>query len=130
MQAITQGTRPSLRTLPVELLLDIISYLRPDAFFAFAFAHYHLLLMHKLAPLLSSRTLRRLRIRATTPTLYQASFFLPAEVFMQILRCLDPVDLLNYVMANYLQLRNRGIAPRLDEEILTRLERAVRSPAD
>ncbi|THY28946.1 hypothetical protein D6D01_03723 [Aureobasidium pullulans] len=114
------------RGLPTELILEIMSYLSPDALLSFGFANYHLLVRHSMAPLLSSCTMTRLVHQAAVPrTRTTGQLSVPTEVNLQILRHLGPVDSLNYAMANYLILAQQGIAPSLSTETLRRLNRAV-----
>lgn len=128
MQSVVQQPPRSFRGLPTELILEILSYLAPDAFISFGFANYHLLIRHSLAPLLSQRTMTRLRQQAVVVSRNRSAgpMPVPSEVYLQILRNLEPVDALNYVMANYLQLARQGIAPPLSQDTLRRLNRAVR----
>ncbi|CAD0024773.1 unnamed protein product [Aureobasidium pullulans] len=114
------------RGLPTELILEIMSYLAPDALLSFGFANYHLLVRHSMAPLLSPCTMIRLVHQAAVPrTRTTGQLSVPTEVNLQILRHLGPVDSLNYAMANYLILAQQGIAPSLSSETLRRLNRAV-----
>ncbi|KAK6001527.1 hypothetical protein QM012_002858 [Aureobasidium pullulans] len=125
--AIQQHPR-SFRGLPIELVLEVLSYLAPDAFISFGFANYHLLIRHSLAPLLSQRTMTRLRYQSAVVSRNRSTgpMPVPSEVYLQILRNLEPVDALNYAMANYLELARQGIAPPLSQDTLRRLNRAVR----
>lgn len=128
MQSVIQQPPRSFRGLPTELILEILSYLAPDALISFGFANYHLLLRHSLASLLSQTTMTRLIRQAAVfsrnpsagPTL------MPSEVYLQILRNAEPTDAMNYAMANYLALARQGIAPPLSQDLLRRLNRAVR----
>lgn len=138
MQAVIQHPAPSFRGLPIELILEILSYLPPEALISFGFANYHLLITHSLASLLSESTIIRLtnqamvlRLRArttgsTTPPATPSLTALPSEVHLEILRNMDPTDVLNYGIANYLVLAQQGIAPPLSQDTLRRLRRAVR----
>jgi len=138
MQTVIQHPARSFRGLPIELILEILSYLPPDALIAFGFANYHLLITHSLAPLLSRPTMTRLmnqaivlRLRScTTGSSSNPSttgpMALPSEVHLQILRNMDLTDVLNYAIANYLVLARQGIAPPLSSNTLRRLNNAVR----
>lgn len=138
MQSVIQHPAPSFRGLPIELILEILSYLPPEALISFGFANYHLLITHSLASLLSEPTMIRLmnqaivlRMRTRTtdsnPPLAMPSLTsLPSEVHLEILRNMDPTDVLNYGIANYLVLAQQGIAPPLSQDTLRRLRRAVR----
>lgn len=138
MQAVMQHPAPSFRGLPIELILEILSYLPPEALISFGFANYHLLITHSLAPLLSESTMIRLTTQAivlrmrtrttgsTPPPTMPILTSLPPEVHLQILQNMDPTDVLNYGIANYLVLAQQGIAPPLSQDTLRRLRRAVR----
>jgi len=141
MQSVIQHPASSFRGLPIELILEILSYLPPEALISFGFANYHLLITHSLASLLAEPTMIRLmnqaivlRIRTRTrttgsnppPTTMPSLTSLPSEVHLQILQNMDPTDVLNYGIANYLVLAQRGIAPALSQDTLRRLHRAVR----
>lgn len=140
MQSVIQHPVSSFRGLPIELILEILSYLAPEALISFGFANYHLFITHSLASLLSESTMIRLmnqaivlRIRTRTrmtgsspPPTMPSLTSLPSEVHLQILQNMDPTDVLNYGIANYLVLAQRGIAPALSQDTLRRLHRAVR----
>jgi uncharacterized protein YhdP len=136
--SVIQHPARSFRGLPIELILEILSYLPPDALISFGFANYHLLITHSLASLLSRPTMIRLMnqaivLRMRTSTTGSASLpgmagptSLPSEVHLQILRNMEPIDVLNYGIANYLVLAQQGIAPPLSQDTLRRLNNAVR----
>jgi hypothetical protein len=138
MQSVIHHPARSFRGLPIELILEVLSYLPPDALVSFGFANYHLLITHSLASLLSRPTMIRLMSQAIVLRLRTSRtgsislpnltgpMSLPSEVHLQILRNMDPTDALNYIMANYLVLAQQGIAPPLSQETLLRLNRAVR----
>ncbi|CAD0112737.1 unnamed protein product [Aureobasidium uvarum] len=128
MQSVIQSPPRSFRGLPTELVLEILSYLAPDALISFGFAYYHLLVRHSLASLLSPITMTRLFYQARIHLRSRSSgpMSLPSEVNLQILRRLEPADALNYAMANYLELARQGIAPPLSQDTLCRLNRAIR----
>ncbi|KAH0288492.1 hypothetical protein KCU62_g5063, partial [Aureobasidium sp. EXF-3399] len=140
MQSVIQHSASSFRGLPIELILEILSYLPPEALISFGFANYHLFITHSVASLLSESTMIRLmnqaivlRIRtrtrttgSTPPPTMPSLTSLPSEVHLQILQNMDPTDVLNYGIANYLVLAQRGIAPALSQDTLRRLQRAVR----
>jgi hypothetical protein len=127
--SVIQHPARSFRGLPIELILEILSYLPPDALISFGFANYHLLITHSLASLLSRPTMIRLMnqaivLRMRTSTASPTS--LSSEVHLQILRNMEPIDVLNYGIANYLVLAQQGIAPPLSQDTLRRLNNAVR----
>jgi hypothetical protein len=138
MQSVIQHPARSFRGLPIELILEILSYISPDALISFGFANYHLLITHSLATLLSRPTMIRLMNQAIVLRMRTSAtgsislpsttgpMPLPSEVHLQILRNMDPTDALNYVMANYLVLAQHGIAPPLSKDTLRRLNTAVR----
>lgn len=113
-------------SLPPELILDIVDLLSPDAFINLAFANYPLLLTHGLAPALSSSTIAHLA-RQTRITTHLQLLPFPAEVTLQILSHLKPIDIMNYVVANYQRLATQGIAPTLTPETIQQLRRSVRT---
>jgi hypothetical protein len=126
MQSAALRPRHALQTVPTELILEIISYLAPDAFLACAFANYHLLMRHCLTRCISSSTMTRLVCAAVVPSRQATNgLLIPPEVSLQILQHLAPVDAMQYALANYQVLAQQGIAPRLTVEILQRLRRAV-----
>lgn len=113
-------------SLPSELILDIVDLLPPDAFINLAFANYPLLLAYGLAPGLSSATVSHLA-RQTRITTHLQLLPFPAEVTLQILRQLKPIDIMNYVLANYQRLATQGIAPALTPETIQQLRRSIRT---
>jgi hypothetical protein len=52
---------------------------------------------------------------------------LPAEITLEIMRNMKPIDIMRFVLANYQDLARQGITPPLTEETLSQLRRAVRS---
>ncbi|KAI4725859.1 hypothetical protein E4T49_06381 [Aureobasidium sp. EXF-10728] len=124
MQSVIQRPQPSFRGLPTELILEILTYLAPDALISFGFANYHLLVRHSLASLLSPLTMLRLFYQARICLRRDSSG--PRSLPSEILRRLEPADALNYAMANYPILASQGIAPLLTQDTLHRLNRAVR----
>ncbi|GAB7351321.1 hypothetical protein MBLNU459_g1733t1 [Dothideomycetes sp. NU459] len=111
-------------TLPSELILDIVDMLPPDAFINFAFANYPLLFAYGLAPGLSPATVSHLA-RQTRITTHLQLLPFPAEVTLQILSRLKPIDIMNYVLANYQNLAAQGIAPALTPETIQQLRRSA-----
>lgn len=111
-------------TLPTELIFEIIGLLPPDAFINFAFANYPLLLTYGLAPSLTPDRFSYL-VRQTRITNHFQLLPFPSEVIMQILSRLRPIDLLNFVMANYQTMAARGIAPALTPETIQQLRRSI-----
>ncbi|KAL1311097.1 hypothetical protein AAFC00_001304 [Neodothiora populina] len=111
-------------TLPAELVLDIVDMLPPDAFINFVFANYPLLRAYGLAPTLSSARISYLVRQTRIPTHFQLLPF-PPEINLQILRCFQPIDLMNFVMANYQHMTRQGIAPPLTPETVYQLRRSI-----
>lgn len=96
--------------LPAELILDIVDLLPPDAFINFAFANYPLLHANGLAPAISKPRLARLLTGTRIMTLFPL-LKMPAEITLQILAHLKPLDIMRFVLANYQDLVRQGIAP-------------------
>lgn len=119
----SQAPQHPFYSLPVEIILDIIDLLPPEGFINLAFANYPLLQAHGLAPALSSS-----RISYITHTRIPAWFPLlrmPAEITLQIMHHLRPLDLMRFVLANYQTLARQGIAPTPTFETVQQLEHAV-----
>ena len=110
--------------LPAELILDIIDYLPAEAFINFAFANYPLLHRHGLAPALSKPRVRYITQSTQLPTLFPL-LRMPAEITLQIMRSLNPIDTMRFVVANYKDLERQGIAPALTEETVVQLKAAI-----
>jgi len=113
-------------TLPVELFLDIVDLLTPEAFINFVFADYPLLRSYGLAPALSSARVAHLIRQTRMPTLFQLLPF-PAEITLKVLSHFRPIELMNFVMANYQHMALQGIAPTLTPETIQQLRRSVHS---
>jgi len=110
--------------LPLELILDIIDLLAPDAFINFAFANYPLLLRRGLVPQLSSARVAALVSQTNINQHFQLLPF-PAEITLQIISHLKPIDMMRFVLANYAELERQGIAPSLTTETLAQLQGSV-----
>lgn len=111
-------------SLPVELILDIIDLLAPDAFINFAFANYPLLLRRGLVPQLSSARVAALVSRTNINQHFQLLPF-PPEITLQIISHLKPIDMMRFVLANYAELERQGIAPSLTAATLVQLQGSV-----
>lgn len=115
----------------MELVLDIVDLLPPDASVNFVFANYPLLCSYGLAPALSSTRLAYLARRAReSPSDAQTSVHFqllpfPPEITLQVLAYVRPIDLMNFVMANYQHMVFLGIAPHLTPPTVQQLRRAV-----
>jgi hypothetical protein len=112
--------------LPAELILDIMDLLSPEAFINFAFANYPFLHANGLAPALSGVRIDYIANSTRIPALFPL-FRLPAEITLQIMRNMKPIDIMRFVLANYQDLARQGITPPLTEETLNQLRRAVRA---
>jgi hypothetical protein len=112
--------------LPAELILDIMDLLSPEAFINFAFANYPFLHANGLAPALSGVRIDYVANSTRIPALFPL-FRLPAEITLQIMRNMKPIDIMRFVLANYQDLARQGITPPLTEETLSQLRRAVRA---
>jgi hypothetical protein len=112
--------------LPPELILDIMDLLSPEVFINFAFANYPFLHAYGLAPALSSERINYIANSTRIPALFPL-FRLPAEITLEIMRNMKPIDIMRFVLANYQDLARQGITPPLTEETLSQLRRAVRS---
>jgi hypothetical protein len=111
--------------MPAELILDIIDLLPPESFINFAFANYPFLHASGLAPALSRVRINYIQHRTRIPALFPL-FRLPAEITLQIMHHLKPIDMLRFVMANYQHLARQGITPPLTQDMLRQLRNAVR----
>lgn len=125
-EALVQVPLHPFYTLPHELILDIIDLLPPDSFINFVFANYPLLRLHGLAPALSSARVSYLVRQTRIPTHFQLLPF-PPELNLQVLRYFRPLDLMNFVMANYQHMAAQGIAPPLTAVTIQQLRRSVSS---
>ena len=77
-----------LHSLPLEIILDITSYLPAEAFISFAFAHFALLRRCGLAPSLSTQQLANLVEHARLPRFFRL-VPLPSELLLQTMRYLS-----------------------------------------
>ena len=102
------------------------SLLSPEAFINFAFANYPFLHANGLAPALSGVRIDYIANSTRIPALFPL-FRLPAEITLEIMRNMKPIDIMRFVLANYQDLARQGITPPLTEETLSQLRRAVRS---
>jgi hypothetical protein len=112
--------------LPAELILDIIDLLPPEAFINFAFANYPFLHASGLAPALSRIRINYIQDNTRIPALFPL-FRIPAEITLEIMHHLKPIDLMRFVMANYQDLARQGITPPLTEDTLRQLRIALGS---
>jgi hypothetical protein len=103
--------------------MDLLS---PEAFINFAFANYPFLHANGLAPALSGVRIDYIANSTRIPALFPL-FRLPAEITLQIMRNMKPIDIMRFVLANYQDLARQGITPPLTEETLNQLRRAVRA---
>lgn len=110
--------------LPAELILDIIDLLPPEAFINFAFANYPFLHASGLAPALSRVRIDYIQDNTRIPALFPL-FRIPAEITLEIMHNLKPIDIMRFVLANYQDLARQGITPPLTEDTLRQLRNAV-----
>jgi hypothetical protein len=115
--------------LPAELILDIIDLLPPEAFINFAFANYPFLHASGLAPALSRVRINYIQDKTRIPALFPL-FRIPAEITLEIMHHLKPIDLMRFVLANYQDLARQGITPPLTEDTLRQLRIALGSGLD
>ena len=127
-QALThvQRIRPQhpFYLLPAELILDIIDLLPPEAFINFAFANYPFLQASGLAPALSRVRIEYIQARTRIPALFPL-LRIPAEITLEIMHHLKPMDMMRFVLANYQDLARQGITPPLTQDTLWQLRSAV-----
>ena len=127
-QALTrmQRIRPQhpFYLLPAELILDIIDLLPPEAFINFAFANYPFLEASGLAPALSRIRIEYIQAKTRIPALFPL-LRIPAEITLQIMHHLKPMDMMRFVLANYQDLARQGITPPLTQDTLWQLRSAV-----
>ena len=110
--------------LPAELILDIIDMLPPEAFINFAFANYPFLQASGLAPALSRVRIEYIQARTQIPALFPL-LKIPAEITLEIMHHLKPMDMMRFVLANYQDLARQGITPPLTQDTLWQLRSAV-----
>ena len=125
---VVQRIRPQhpFYLLPAELILDIIDLLPPEAFINFAFANYPFLQASGLAPALSRVRIKYIQARTRIPALFPL-LRIPAEITLEIMHHLKPIDMMRFVLANYQDLARQGITPPLTEDTLRQLRSAVGS---
>ena len=123
------GPQHPFYRLPAELILDIIDLLPPDAFINFAFANYPFLHASGMAPALSRIRIQYIQERTRIPALFPL-FRIPAEITLEIMHHLKPIDIMRFVLANYQDLARQGITPPLTEDTLRQLRNALRSRLD
>ncbi len=116
--------RHPLHRLPVELVLEIIDCLNAEQFIRFAFAHYPFLQCYGLVPAMSTQRLSALVKRSRLLPTFLQLVRLPTETLLEIMRHLNPIDTMRFVLANYQHLAMRGIAPRLTRTTMWSLEQA------
>jgi hypothetical protein len=120
------GPQHPFYLLPAELILDIIDLLPPEAFINFAFANYPFLQASGLAPALSRVRIEYIQARTRIPALFPL-LRIPAEITLEIMQHLKPMDMMRFVLANYQDLARQGITPPLTEATLRQLRSAVGS---
>ena len=123
------GPQHPFYRLPAELILDIIDLLPPEAFINFAFANYPLLHAKGMAPALSRVRIEYIQQRTRIPALFPL-FRIPAELTLEIMHHLKPIDIMRFVLANYQDLARQGITPPLTEATLRQLRNALRTRLD
>lgn len=106
--------------MPFELILDIVDNLDPQSLISLAFAYYPLVQRVGLAPAMSTSELATLFNRSKLPSMLPL-VSLPAELLLQVMRLLSPMDLMRFALANYQGLVARRLAPRLTDDIFDSL---------
>ena len=103
---------PGLRSLPVELLYEIFSYLSPPDAVNLVLSDYEYLSRRSMGPILSRRQVDALVCAPDLQNKQHASRLerLPTEILLQILAMLPPIALSSLALAYYHMLRHRGIA--------------------
>ncbi|KAI9752659.1 MAG: hypothetical protein M1815_000363 [Lichina confinis] len=103
---------PGLRSLPVELLYEIFSYLSPPDAVNLVLSDYEYLSRRSMGPILSRRQVDALVCAPDLQNKQHASRLerLPTEILLQILVMLPPIALSSLALAYYHMLRHRGIA--------------------
>ncbi|KAK6436272.1 hypothetical protein LTR95_007532 [Oleoguttula sp. CCFEE 5521] len=121
---ITLPPRHPFYAMPSELIFDIVDLLPPEAFINLAFANYPLLSANGLAPALSRPRVAYITTNTRLPALFPL-IRMPAEITLQIMRHLRPLDVMRFVVANYQDLARQGIAPPMTAEMIAQLRVAV-----
>lgn len=116
-------------SLPPELILDIVDLLPPESFINFVFANYPLLHANGLAPALSQSRVRYITTQTQIPNLFPL-LKMPAEMMLQIISYLKPIDIMRFVVANYQVLERQGIAPLMADVTVRQLRKAVGTGGD
>ncbi len=106
--------RQGYRTLPAEILYEVISYLNPTDRVNLIFSDYDFLCRHGMVPALSRQDVDALICVGGSEPGHAPSPLerLPTEVLLQILTFLPLAALCNMALAYYHHLRSRGIAGR------------------
>ncbi|KAF2229922.1 hypothetical protein EV356DRAFT_454984 [Viridothelium virens] len=120
------STEPRIFTLPPELLDHILQSLDPESYINFVFADYPTAFVSGLVPRITQRTLLQLRYppSSSTPGLFR-SRAVPNELMLMIIRRLSRHDMMNFVLANYHDLRARSMVPSLTPIELGRIWNAI-----
>nr|OQO29136.1 hypothetical protein B0A51_02720 [Rachicladosporium sp. CCFEE 5018] len=124
----TVPPRHPFYAMPSELIFDIVDLLPPEAFINLAFANYPLLSANGLAPALSRPRVAYITTNTRLPALFPL-IRMPAEITLQIMRHLRPLDVMRFVVANYQDLARQGIAPPMTAEMISQL-RIATTPQD
>ena len=126
------GIPPSLLlrlyALPRELLDNVLLSLDPESYINFVFADYHSAWLLGLVPRMTPRMFLQLQSPPIAPGLFQTRR-LPNELLMIIIRAMSRRDMINFVLANYHDLRQRSIAPRLTQLTLFRMRSTFAIPS-
>ncbi|KAF2197936.1 hypothetical protein GQ43DRAFT_379847 [Delitschia confertaspora ATCC 74209] len=87
-------------SLPTELFLDIIQYLRPEDYASLALAIYPVLGWHGLAPPITDIFFNRIANSHTMPTMSVGTWPLPTELTDMVLHYLAPTDIIALLFSN------------------------------
>ncbi|KAK6424109.1 hypothetical protein LTR95_016444 [Oleoguttula sp. CCFEE 5521] len=112
--AVTDALAPRhpFYAMPSELIFDIVDLLPPEAFINLAFANYPLLSANGLAPALSRPRVAYITTNTRLPALFPL-IRMPAEITLQIMRHLRPLDVMRFVVANYQDLARQEMIAQL-----------------